>query len=393
MLTAAHRVYHWDRRTSSVSSDRLEPGDLPVVQRAITVYRSLAGSSLAQVRDAARAALEGLRPDRVEPVIALLDDVATYDWPRSSHQAERRLRVFEAAAARHPVLDAAAARALLAAEFEPPPADHEAAVPLLYADYPAFHRLRAFPPRYTAANLRDDYDLAQAQALLYAAIEVTVETGEDLKFAVQHARLAKLMHRLERTRRGYRFRFDGPNSVLRLTRAYGTDFATFLAALVQARDWKLEARILLRKGRSPLAFRLSAADGLRSRRKAPTLFDSSLEESIARKFGAERDGWRMKREAAVLEAGERLLVPDFVFTHEDGTEVALEIVGYWTPEYLAEKFPKLGAVRGVNLLVAVPRRLALRKGTLPDEALSFKRRLLLRDLMPRLEAFRARPAR
>jgi len=45
-------------------------------------------------------------------------------------------------------------------------------------------------------------------------------------------------------------------------------------------------------------------------------------------------------------------------------------------------------VRGVNLIVAVPRHLALRAAELPATALPFKRRLLLRDLLSRLEAYR-----
>ncbi|MBI5628171.1 MAG: DUF790 family protein [Candidatus Rokubacteria bacterium] len=68
--------------------------------------------------------------------------------------------------------------------------------------------------------------------------------------------------------------------------------------------------------------------------------------------------------------------------------MALEIVGYWTPEYLAEKFRKLGRVRGPNLLVAVRQSLALQAATLPATVLPFKTRILLRDLLPRLEAFR-----
>jgi len=42
----------------------------------------------------------------------------------------------------------------------------------------------------------------------------------------------------------------------------------------------------------------------------------------------------------------------------------------------------------VNLLVAVPRHLALRAGQLPAAVLPFRRRILLRDLRPRLDAFR-----
>ncbi|MBI2200208.1 MAG: hypothetical protein HYU42_16675 [Candidatus Rokubacteria bacterium] len=55
---------------------------------------------------------------------------------------------------------------------------------------------------------------------------------------------------------------------------------------------------------------------------------------------------------------------------------------------LAEKFCKLGRVRGPNLLVAVRQSLALQAATLPATVLPFKTRILLRDLLPRLEAFR-----
>ena len=79
-----------------------------------------------------------------------------------------------------------------------------------------------------------------------------------------------------------------------------------------------------------------------------------------------------------------------MFTHADGTEVAFEIAGYWTPEYLADKLAKLGRVRGANLLVAVPKSRALAPGALPHAVLPFGRRILLRDLMPRLEEFRKR---
>ncbi len=162
---------------------------------------------------------------------------------------------------------------------------------------------------------------------------------------------------------------------------------------MQARDWRLTAEIVLRKGWRPLTFTLSSADGLRSRVPAPRLFDSAIEAALAEKFGRERDGWRLRREAMILETGGELLIPDFVFTHADGTEVALEIVGYWTPEYLASKLRKLGRVRAPNLLVAVRRSLAVQAGALPQAVLPFNTRILLRDLMPHLEAFRRPPRR
>ena len=391
MLTKPQRVYHWDRRSSSISSDRLGDEDLPHLGRALRVYRSRTGERLGRVRDAARAALDGLRPDRIEAVVQILDDAAAYDWPRGRQQPERRVKAFASAAGSHPLLDEHAADPFVADVFGESPPRLDDRVALLYADYPEFHRLRPFPADYTAEDVRADYDLGQAQALLYSALRVTVQAGGDLGHVVRYARLARLLYRIERVAAGiYRFVFDGPNSVLRHTHAYGVDFARFLAALVQARDWRLSAEIVLRKGWHPLAFTLTPADGLRSRVTAPALFDSTLESSLAEKFGSERDGWRLRREGVVLEAGDALLVPDFVFTHADGTEVILEIVGYWTPEYLAEKFRKLGRVRAPNLLVVAREAFALAHGSLPHAVLPFKTRILLRDLLPRLEAFRRR---
>ena len=388
MLTKAHRVYHWDRRSNSISSDRLEDSCLRHLARGIAVYRNRIGAALGDVRNAARAALEGLRPDRVEAVIDLLDDAATYEWPRGTAQGTRRIRVFARAAAAHPVLDQQVRRSLLGDLLDSIPGTDDEAVARLYADYPEFHRLVAFPGDYPPEALRHDYDLAQAQALLYDASRIEVRAHRDFKHIVQYARLSRLLHRVRRAAGGgYHLFFDGPTSVLRRTHAYGVDFAKFLAALVQAQEWQLSAEIVLHKRARPFRFALSSSDGLRSQVPPPRLFDSGLEQAFASKFGSMRHGWRLHRETMLLEAGEHLVVPDFVFVHEDGTEVALEIVGYWTPEYLAEKFAKLARITGVHLIVAVRKQWALKAGAPPPGALLFNTRILLRDLMPRLNEF------
>ncbi len=390
MLTKAQRIYHWNRPGNSISSDRLEDDCVPLLRRAIAAYRGQIGRRLGDARNAARAALAGIRPDRIEAVVKLLDDAASYEWPRGARQAERRLRVFEAAALRYPITEPGTVQPILAREFGHAPASHGEAVALLYADYPEYHRLAAFPEAHKAENLRADYDLAQAQALLYDATRIEVDAHADLRHIVQYARLSRLLHRLEPgSGGGYRLTFDGPNSILRRTHAYGVDFAKFLAALVQARDWRMRATIMLRKSWRPATFTLTPADGLRSRVPAPQLFNSDLEEAFAEKFGTRRDGWWLHRETLLLEAGERLFVPDFVFRHDDGTVVALEIVGYWTPEYLAEKFEKLARVTNdIPMIVAVQKASALAAGRLPPAALPFGSGIVLKDLMPRLEAFR-----
>ena len=152
----------------------------------------------------------------------------------------------------------------------------------------------------------------------------------------------------------------------------------------------MRAEIVLRKGWRPMSFTLEGSDRYVSRVPAPRLFDSSIEAAMAKKFGQQRNGWRLRREAVVLDIGASVVVPDFVFSHDDGTEVALEIVGYWTPEYIAAKLAKLGRVKGVHLIVAIRPGWALKAATLGHQVLVYKTAILLRDLMPRLEAFRRR---
>lgn len=81
MLTKAHRVYHWDRPTNSISSDRLDDTALAHLARALAVYRRRLGDRGPDVRQAARLALRALRPDRAEAVLKLLEDAATYETP------------------------------------------------------------------------------------------------------------------------------------------------------------------------------------------------------------------------------------------------------------------------------------------------------------------------
>jgi hypothetical protein len=53
---------------------------------------------------------------------------------------------------------------------------------------------------------------------------------------------------------------------------------------------------------------------------------------------------------------------------------------------------KLGRISGAKLIVAVRKQWALNAGTPPPGALLFKTSILLKDLIPRLEAFREHSA-
>src|SRR5262249_24312673 len=152
--------------------------------------------------------------------------------------------------------------------------------------------------------------------------------------------------------------------IVRETRRYGAALARFLPALLACRDWRLHAVVQARSGSWKLGFDLSSEDGLTSHLPAPNEFDSHLEEDFALKWGTEsREGWTLEREGEVLHSGQKVFFPDFVLRHEDGRVVLMEVVGFWTPEYLAAKAATLRDFGRHAILLAVAERLRHR---LPD---------------------------
>ena len=73
-------------------------------------------------------------------------------------------------------------------------------------------------------------------------------------------------------------------------------------------------------------------------------FDSAVEEKFAKRFEQAETGWRLTREPdpLVLSNG-GAFIPDFVFEKYD-KKIYLEIVGFWTKEYLERKLQKLADI-------------------------------------------------
>jgi predicted nuclease of restriction endonuclease-like RecB superfamily len=99
-------------------------------------------------------------------------------------------------------------------------------------------------------------------------------------------------------------------------------------------------------------------------------YDSAWEHSLAtdfrQHFGAERGGWTISRETTPVMAGDELFLPDFTLRHADGREALVELIGFWTPEYLEAKTRKIAAAGKAeslgHLLLVVYRGLAVGRG-------------------------------
>lgn len=368
MLTRDQAVAEFDFRHGRLVPDRLtrlRHRDYPTyAERMLTIYRHGAGRTRRDLHRSVESVFEA-EPEcparRIRAFCKLLDDVSRYDQDRRGAAAELRRQVFHAAARFHPLVDAPdrlferaekAVKEQIARQLGRTWTDVERD---LFADVVENQRLLEFEGYPDAAALLARYNVGQTQVALFDAESLTIWARRDFKTILRHAKLAGLMHTVAGTPDGgYRIRLDGPASVLRETRRYGTAMAKFLPALLACQDWRLHAKLRIGHGALRLHLDLNSTDGLHSHLAAPDEYDSELERRFAEKWGAEpREGWTLIREGEILWRNQRVFVPDFVFQHADGGRVLLEIVGFWTPEYLEQKLQTLREFPDERLVLAV----------------------------------------
>ena len=320
--------------------------------------------------------------------------MAQYQTDRRGRAAALRLKVFTLAGPMHPLVEVrdrlfehAEAEAKQSIARQLGRSSWAQVEPELFADVFECNRLVQFTGYASPEALLSRYNVAQAQAALFRATRLRIEARVDFQRIVTHAKLARLLHDIRPgPGAGYTIILDGPASVLRETRRYGADMAKFLPALLSCRDWRLQAEVRLRSYGPVLRLELSSESGLKGQMPPPPEFDSSVEAAFARKWGTEaRNGWSLRRAGRILQRGQTVFVPDFVLNHADGREILLEIVGFWTPEYLRAKIQKLKLFEGQSILLAVAERVASKWKDRPAGLILYKTALKLNDVLEALD--------
>ena len=162
---------------------------------------------------------------------------------------------------------------------------------------------------------------------------------------------------------------DGPLSIVRLTDKYGMAMAKLIPLIIFTERWSIDATIL-RKSMNGIKktynFQLSNRDkdlpifdashitshthvqserdseiGLSFNKYIMDSFDSNVEKKFMDKFLTFSTDWQLAREPdpLILSDG-KAFIPDFVF-EKHGVKVYLEIVGFWTKDYLKRKLEKI----------------------------------------------------
>lgn len=249
----------------------------------------------------------------------------------------------------------------------------------LYADLPEA-RVLEWAPGGSAHEVVALHNRMLLQGVLLCAEEVRVRAAAHLRSVVRFAKLMRLLCQVGRAADGaMEISLSGPLSVLRQTRKYGLALARFLPALCAVPGWRLWAKCIVR-GR-PGVLEASAADPIGGAHTAPRSFDSALEERLYRDLLRLRPDWRVEREPEPVEAGGLLWFPDFGITLPDGRHVLIEVVGFWTPEYLRAKARAVEALRGRPFVLCVAEELAVGETAVgAEQVLRFRRRVDARAL-------------
>lgn len=232
----------------------------------------------------------------------------------------------------------------------------------LFADLIENQVLETFHGYPDGLALLSRYNVAQTQCVFFDAVQMTVVARQDYKQILRYAKLARLMIRITKRSDHYCFELDGPASVLRSTHRYGIAMARFLPGLLACRGWDLKAILRSTPYRPQISFELDDACGLTSPVVVANEFDSSVEKCFAMEWNQlGQSEWRLERETEILHQGQKVFFPDFVFVHRDGLRIMMEIVGFWTPEYLRYKCEVLKHFRDQPIFLAIAHSISVSK--------------------------------
>jgi predicted nuclease of restriction endonuclease-like RecB superfamily len=229
----------------------------------------------------------------------------------------------------------------------------------LYADLDSELVLLKFDPLPPNDLLRE-YNVSLTQTLLFDSTELSFTASGNWQRIFYTIKKLGLIYDAYQNGK-FRVKIDGPASLFKLTRRYGTSMAKLLPVVISNPEWTVEAKILWKYTNEMYDFKVESWKHRALLKAYPqnVSYDSAVEEDFAERFQALKSGWLLRREPEPVPAGKHVIIPDFSLERE-GVRVYVEIVGFWTAEYLLRKIEKLKKI-DADMLVAVNESLACEK--------------------------------
>ncbi len=337
--------------------------DLTVANGLIEAYKNHLGQKKSVLKDFADELEDrGFEYRFVRGLTFLLDRRSTFKCDNRAEPLTLRRKIFETTGKLGIPTTQEQRRSVtenVAAELKITPKEVD---DFLYADLDSELLLEKFDPPSTL-DLLKQYNLSLTQTLLFDSTELRFTTSENWQRIFHTIKRLGLIYEIDRDY-GLSVKVDGPVNLFKLTRKYGTAIAKLLPIILSNTQWTVEAKVLWKYTNEICNFKLESWKHnylLKPPLTPDAQYDSSVEQTFATNFESLKTGWTMKREPEPVSAGKQIIIPDFSF-EKDGVKVYMEIVGFWTPEYLQHKVEKLGKA-DAKMLIAVDENLACQKVT------------------------------
>jgi uncharacterized protein len=207
----------------------------------------------------------------------------------------------------------------------------------LWADHEGNLVIKGFQT-IAVEDLLRHYNLSLAQTLLFRATGMEIQIEDNYQPVFRKIKQLGLIYSIQ----DGKISLEGPLSLFKLTEKYGSAFAKLLPTLMESSRWSLRASISRKTFQGKRIYDFTLDHTRRSifgteLETAEVGFDSAIEKEFSQ-LGFK--GWTVRREPTVLKAGQYAFIPDFSL-ERNGIRIYVEIIGFWTPEYLKHKIQKL----------------------------------------------------
>jgi predicted nuclease of restriction endonuclease-like RecB superfamily len=211
----------------------------------------------------------------------------------------------------------------------------------LFADLQGERCIAELPPSLSPSRLTTNANLAIVSSLFRRAVQLRIVVHGNCRALIRHARITGLIcreSRLARAADGVVLDVSGPFALFRHSDLYGRALASLLPLIASCVELELSASCALGRDGQLCTLALRTGDPIERSPELPRPA-RPIEQKFERAFQRAAPGWSLVREPLAIASGERLLFPDFelVPKHDPTRSWLLEIIGFWTPEYLHDK--------------------------------------------------------
>ncbi len=248
----------------------------------------------------------------------------------------------------------------------------------MFADLPKEQELKQINAPSPEELVRK-YNLSLTQTLLFNATEMFFTVGENYQQIFRTINYLGLMYETD----GTEIRVNGPVSLLKNTKKYGSSLAKLIPYITKSINWSIEAKIEMERGNEPriFTFNLNSGDNipLPMNEAKEIEFDSEVEEKFYKDLTLYASDWEIKREPTFIKAGNYVIIPDFGF-YKNGMTIFLEVVGFWTPEYIQKKIKKFNQT-DTKIIAAVNQNLKCSRADFPGEVIFYKKHIPIKPVL------------